>query len=147
MTPQERAAQFAAEHPDAAVVLRTEGAEAERGRIQAVRQQAMPGHDALVERLAFDGQTTGPEAAVQILAAERARASAAGAERRADAPAPVRQTPIADVDPAAPKFGVAGRLERDMDSAALDAAAKAHMARHPGVDYIASLKAVQLAGA
>ena len=46
-------------------------AAAERERIQAVLGQLIPGHEALVERLAFDGQTTGPEAAAAVLAAER----------------------------------------------------------------------------
>ena len=49
----------------------TAGAAAERERIAAVRAQAIPGHDALIEQLAFDGKTTGPEAAMAILAAER----------------------------------------------------------------------------
>lgn len=48
-----------------------EGAKNERERIQAVFDQAMPGHEDLTRKLAFDGKTTGPEAAVQILAAER----------------------------------------------------------------------------
>ena len=51
---------------------RTEGAEAERARIQSVFEQSMPGHEKMVNELAFDGKTTGPEAAVAILGAERA---------------------------------------------------------------------------
>jgi hypothetical protein len=31
----------------------------------------MPGHEDLIESLMFDGKTTGPEAAVKVLAAER----------------------------------------------------------------------------
>jgi hypothetical protein len=50
---------------------RQEGAEAERGRIQEVRLQLVPGHEALIEELAFDGKTTGPEAAVKVIAAEK----------------------------------------------------------------------------
>ena len=53
------------------IIGRVEGATAERARIQAVREQLIPGHEALIERLAMDGQTTGPEAAVAVLAAER----------------------------------------------------------------------------
>jgi hypothetical protein len=48
------------------------GAETERARIQAVQSQLLPGHEALIEKIKFDGKTTGPEAAVQILGAERA---------------------------------------------------------------------------
>lgn len=50
---------------------KTEGAEAERKRIQAVEAQVIPGHEKLIESLKFDGTTTGPEAAVQVLAAEK----------------------------------------------------------------------------
>lgn len=51
---------------------KTEGAEAERQRIQDVEAQSMPGHEALIAALKYDGKTTGPEAAVQVLAAEKA---------------------------------------------------------------------------
>lgn len=49
------------------------GAEQERARIKAVASKAkgFPGHDALVETLMYDGQTTGDQAAAQILEAER----------------------------------------------------------------------------
>lgn len=50
---------------------RTEGAAAERDRIAAVRDQTLPGHEALIDKLAADGQTTGPQAAAAVLAAER----------------------------------------------------------------------------
>jgi hypothetical protein len=53
------------------------GAKEELQRIKEVLKNSMPGHEALVETLAFDGKTSGPEAAVQILAAEKKiRASA-----------------------------------------------------------------------
>lgn len=89
MTPQELAAKFAAESPEAYAAVLAAGATAERERIQAVRAQSLPGHDALIEKLAMDGKTTGPEAAVAVLAAERAKTSAMAAARAADAPAPV----------------------------------------------------------
>ncbi len=143
MTPQERAAAFAAEHADAAAFLRAEGATNERSRIQAVRAQMMPGHQALVDKLAFDGTTTGPEAAVQVLAAERARTEAAAAARQGDQVKPVRQdaAPEAEAKPGA--LGAYGRLDQATDAAALDAAAKAYIAAHPGTSYIAAVKAVQ----
>jgi hypothetical protein len=48
------------------------GADTERARIQAVEAQLLPGHDALIYGLKFDGVTTGPEAAVKVLIAEKA---------------------------------------------------------------------------
>ncbi len=62
---------IASEHPDIAEALRAEGAAAECERIQSVFAQSMPGHEDLINTLAFDGKTTGPEAAVQVLNAER----------------------------------------------------------------------------
>ena len=48
-----------------------QGAESERARIKDVEAQALPGHAELVEQLKWDGQTTGPQAAVKILQAEK----------------------------------------------------------------------------
>lgn len=53
--------------------LATGAAKAERERIQSVFSQSMPGHESLIQTLAFDGKTTGPEAAVQILQAEKGK--------------------------------------------------------------------------
>jgi ClpP class serine protease len=47
------------------------GAEAERNRIKAVEAQLLPGHEDLIAELKFDGITSGPEAAVMVLAAEK----------------------------------------------------------------------------
>ncbi len=47
------------------------GAEGERKRIAEVRSQLIPGHEALIEEMINDGKTTGPEAAVRVLAAEK----------------------------------------------------------------------------
>lgn len=78
-----------AEHPDVAKALidegREAGATAERERIQAVEAQSMPGHEALIATLKFDGKTSGPEAAVQVLAAEKAKKGDRLANLRADA--------------------------------------------------------------
>jgi hypothetical protein len=63
-----------------------EGAAQERARIQAVRAQTLPGHEALIETLAFDGKTSGPEAAAAVLAAERSAIAARGKAHAADAP-------------------------------------------------------------
>jgi len=50
---------------------KTKGAAAESHRIAEVEAQSMPGHEKLIASLKFDGKTTGPEAAVQVLAAEK----------------------------------------------------------------------------
>lgn len=49
-----------------------DGAQAERERIQSVEAQLIPGHEKLIQALKFDGETTGEQAAVQILQAEKA---------------------------------------------------------------------------
>ncbi len=50
---------------------KADGAEAERKRIMDVEAQILPGHEDLIKALKYDGKTTGPDAAVQILAAEK----------------------------------------------------------------------------
>lgn len=92
--------QIAAEAPELIEALRAEGANAERARIQAIEAQAMPGHDALIAELKFDGKTTGPEAAVRVVAAEKASRASMLAAIRADAPAPVPFAPAPESAPA-----------------------------------------------
>ena len=96
-----------------------------------MRSQVLPGHEALIEGLAFDGKTTGPEAAMAVLAAEKQSRTAQAAALASDAPKPLNLTPAATVE-AAPKT-----------RADLDTAAKAYMAAHPGTDYLAAFKTVQ----
>jgi ATP-dependent protease ClpP protease subunit len=74
--------------PQAPANVAERAAAAERERIQAVRAQLIPGHEALIEQLAFDGKTTGPEAAAAVLAAER-RLRDGYLASMASAPAPV----------------------------------------------------------
>lgn len=93
MNPNEQAAAWAAENPEAAAVLRAEGAVNERDRIAAVRAQSMPGHEALIEALAADGHTSGPEAAVAVVAAENAVRKAQAEARASEAPEPVAYAP------------------------------------------------------
>lgn len=143
MNPQEIAAKFVAENPEAAAIVRAEGSAAERSRIQAVREQSLPGHEKLVEALAFDGKTTGPEAAAAVLAAERAKLASQAAARAADAVPPVAQAPAADVEPPAANIGKGGMITADVDPQALDDAAKQYQAQNPGVSYLDAVKAVQ----
>lgn len=69
------------------------GATAERDRITAVRAQSLPGHEALIDKLAFDGKTTGPEAAVAVLSAVRTATAGAAAAHFADAPRGANPSP------------------------------------------------------
>jgi ATP-dependent Clp endopeptidase proteolytic subunit ClpP len=50
---------------------KTEGARAECERIKSVESQLMPGHEKLINELKFDGKTTGEQAAVKVLQAEK----------------------------------------------------------------------------
>ncbi|MCI0430770.1 MAG: S49 family peptidase [Rhodospirillales bacterium] len=62
------------------------GADAERARIQAVKAASLPGHEALIETLMFDGVTTGADAAAKVIAAEREKRGARLQAIAADAP-------------------------------------------------------------
>lgn len=122
--------QIAAEAPDVLAAIQQEGASTERARIQSIEAQAIPGHDALIASLKFDGKSTAGDAAMAVLAAERQTRSAAAAALAADAPQPLPLTPAASVD------------DKPLTRADLDAKAKAYMAAHPGTDYVAAFKNV-----
>ena len=96
-----------------------EGAKAERERIQAVKGQTIPGEEALVEELMFDGKTSGPEAAVKILGRHKAKLvnqSEALAEGAAD--------PVADVETPAGKPDLSGLPLEERAKAEWDADSK-----------------------
>ena len=57
--------------PAVAAALREAGAKAERERIASVRAQAMPGHEALIAQMEMDGKSTGADAAMAIIGAEK----------------------------------------------------------------------------
>ena len=59
------------EAPDVAKALMQKGRELELERIKGVRMQSVIGHEEMVEKMMFDGVTTGEQAAVAILAVER----------------------------------------------------------------------------
>jgi len=79
---------LAAEHSALLTEVLTEGATSERARIEAVLAQSLPGHEALINKLAFDGKTTGDQAAVQVLAAEKTARGEKLGKLRAEAPEP-----------------------------------------------------------
>lgn len=83
------------------------GQQAERERVVGVRAAALPGHEKLVEQLAADGKTTPAEAAMAVLAAERAATTAAATAHRADAPdaVPTAAAPDAAATPKGKALG------------------------------------------
>ena len=90
---------------------RAEGALAERQRIQSIEAQAMPGHGELIAKLKYDGKTTGAEAAVQVLAAERAKLGKTVTDLAADAGALAGVRPTAAADPGAGAAAAAAAAE------------------------------------
>jgi len=78
-----------ADNPALFAAVLAEGAKTERDRIASIEAQALPGHEALLASLKADGKSTGGDAAMQILAAERAKLASMAASLRAEAPAPV----------------------------------------------------------
>lgn len=125
------------QHPALFAQLQTEfaatGAVQERERIQAVLATAMPGHEALVQGFAFDGQTTPGQSAMAVLSAERQARSAHAAALASDAPAPLAQEPPPAFDAPAPKA--------PETPAEKHAATQAHAAAH-GCDYLTAYKAL-----
>lgn len=129
--PNPTADQIAAEHPDIAEHFRVEGATAERARIQAVEGQLIPGHEALINSMKFDGKSTAGDAAQAVLAAEKSTRNAQAAKLASDAPQPVTQTPAPAVE------------NKQLTRAEVDAQAKAYVAAHPGTDYITAVKLIE----
>jgi len=79
-------AEATAGHAEALLAAEAKGAAAELDRIQAVRAQAIPGHEALVDQLAFDGKSTAADAALAVVNAEKSQRTAAAAAIEASAP-------------------------------------------------------------
>ena len=73
------------------------GAAAERQRIADVRAQLIPGHEALIDQLAADGKTTGPEAAMKVVAAEKTLKAKALAAFKTDGALGVAQPAAPDL--------------------------------------------------
>lgn len=79
----------------------TEGVLHERARIKAIKAVLLPGHEGLIERLMFDGTTTGPEAAAMVIEAENGKRVLHLKALKGDAPAPVAHTVAPDREAAA----------------------------------------------
>jgi signal peptide peptidase SppA len=140
------AEQVAANHPEAAAALRAQGATTERERIQAVEGQLIPGHEALINGLKFDGKSSAGDAAMAVNAAERQSRVAQATALANDAPNPLPIAPVAGHSdapkPVTVKTTHAG-FPVDATSAKLDAEAKRYQAQHPGTDYLSAVKAIQ----
>jgi signal peptide peptidase SppA len=91
--------QIRAESPDAANALIALGAEQERARIQGIENATLPGHEALIASLKFDGKTSPGDAALAVMAAERKKLSAQAQANAEEAPEPVRTAATPAVDP------------------------------------------------
>ncbi len=85
-------------HAAALSAARAEGAAAERARIKAVHEQALPGFEKLLLELMFDGKSTAGDAAVALNAAHRVQLSAAAVALAADAPKPVAAAATPAID-------------------------------------------------
>lgn len=103
---------------------RKQGADAERQRIQAVKGQFIPGYEALIEGLMFDGKTTGPEAAVAVLDAEKKLRLKAAADFKADGQIKIPQ--------AEPGDGAMANTMKRKDFNALTPAKRAEFIKNSG---------------
>lgn len=84
-----------------------EGAKMERERIRNVEAQLIPGHEKLIETLKFDGETTGEQAAVKILQAEKELRLTVSAQLTQDAPPAVAAV-------AAPEVEDSGKVDKNL---------------------------------
>jgi signal peptide peptidase SppA len=98
-------------YPAIAESFRLEGAVKERARIQAVEEQLMAGHEALIDSLKYDGVTTGAEAAVKVLSAEKQVRKTTLGNLKADAPDAVPQPATKDE----PQGDASGEVTEDED--------------------------------
>ena len=128
---------------------RTEGATSERDRIQAVEKVTLPGHESLIATLKFDGKTSGPEAAVQVLKAEQELRDKNLNQIRSEAPKPVPEstgTAAADAKTTAETTGCtpAKKDAQEMAKEARELVAKAQ-ADGKTLTYAAAVKQVMTA--
>ncbi len=113
---------------------KADGAEAERNRIKGVEDQLIPGHEALINELKYDGKTTGPEAAVMVLKKEKDLLGAKHNAMVEDG----RKTAVPDAAP--PAIEKPKEVEPDVKMQEL---VKEKMSKDPKLSYRAALEAVQ----
>lgn len=116
--------QIEAEAPELIAALQAEGASAERARIQAVESALIPGHEALIEAMKFDGKSSGGDAALVVNMAERSLRQKAAVALAGDAPQPVPSasapayTPPAKAEPEDSHLPVADRCKARWEASA-----------------------------
>jgi capsid assembly protease len=125
--------QLAAQAPELLAAVQAEGATAERTRIQAVEGQLIPGHEALINTMKFDGKSSPGDAAMAVNAAEKQSRTAQATALANDAPQPVPQA-------AAPTVTQPAACEATR--AELHEKALAHQRANPTADYVTAYKAV-----
>jgi hypothetical protein len=138
MSEQQRVLTLAilmAEAPALLAEVRTAAATEERERIKAVEAQGLPGHESLIATLKYDGKTTGAEAALQVLNAERTARGNKLKEVREDAPTPAKastdrkeeptkekeEETTMDFDPHAPRTEIEAKLKPVWDGMSAEA--------------------------
>jgi capsid assembly protease len=102
-------AELAAQHPELLQAILNEGittgvaqgAAQECARIKGVEAALIPGHEALIASLKFDGKSTAGDAALAVNAAERAVREKQGTALNKEAPKPPVQAAAPAVDPGA----------------------------------------------
>lgn len=82
--------------PELLEQIKKTGADAERSRIQEVLEVSIPGHEKVIAKLAFDGVTTGPQAAMIVLKAEKLARETLLKDHDKDAPLALKQPVPAD---------------------------------------------------
>jgi ClpP class serine protease len=92
---------------------REEGRQAEVSRIQGVKAQSIPGHEALIEGLMFDGVSTGADAAMKIVEAEKSLRANALEKFKASAPEPVTTPPVQEQAPKDDNLTAEEKIEAD----------------------------------
>ena len=102
------------------------GAESERERIKGVEEQLLPGHESLILTLKYDGKTTGAEAAVKVLKAEKELMGS----RHSDLMEDGKKVKVGDANPP----DIENRKEVD-PSAELDKIAKEKMKADKNLSY------------
>lgn len=95
------------------------GSEQERARIKGIEEGALPGHEALISQMKFDGKTTPEQAAVRILQAEKTLRETKLEDIKTDAP-PVVNTVDPDKDKPKQAVTTDGPMTEEQMKAAWD---------------------------
>lgn len=86
------------DYPEIVAAIMQEGADAERARIQECEDACLPGHEALVAAMKFDGQSIGGDVAMAIVREEKKLRANHLHDFRANAPQPVPHAPTPAVE-------------------------------------------------